>query len=90
MHLLDEVTLSMYPLLLLLMSGSLILEPLTTWPMIKPYYSTLNDCSTKNIYVGDDKYLNVVGSGIVHLDNGQFKEYYVFLLYPAIFYQCTK
>ena len=37
----------------------------------KAMFSSLNDCNTKNIYVGDDRYLSVVGSGTIHLDNGQ-------------------
>ena len=39
----------------------------------KAMFSTLNDCHTKNTYVGDDRSLSVVGSRIVHMDNGQFK-----------------
>eukprot|EP00253_Pinus_taeda_P022187 PITA_22187 len=37
-------------------------------------FSSLHDCNTKNIYVGDDRSLNVVGTGTVHLDNGQFND----------------
>eukprot|EP00253_Pinus_taeda_P023024 PITA_23024 len=37
-------------------------------------FSSLNDCHTKNIYVGDDRSFNVVGTGTVHLDNGQFND----------------
>ena len=37
-------------------------------------FSTINDCNTKNIYVGDDRSLNVVGFGTIHLDNGYFKD----------------
>ena len=40
----------------------------------KAVFSTLNDCNTKNIFFGDDRYLSVEGSGIVHLNNGQFKD----------------
>ena len=40
----------------------------------KAMFSSLNDCNTKNIYVGDDRSLNVVGTGTVHLDNGQFND----------------
>lgn len=36
----------------------------------KVVFSTLNDCNTKNIFVGDDRSLNVEGSGTVHLNNG--------------------
>jgi len=38
----------------------------------KAMFSFLNDCNTKNIYVGDDRSLNVLGTGIVYLDNGRF------------------
>ena len=55
------------------MSGSLILEPLTTWAKIKLCF-ILNNCNTKNIYVGDNRSLSVIGYGTVHLSNGQFKD----------------
>jgi hypothetical protein len=41
----------------------------------KSIFSTLNDCNTKNIYVGDDRSISViVRSRIVHLDIGHFKD----------------
>ena len=40
----------------------------------KAMFSSLNDCNTKNIYVGDDSSLSVVGIGTIHLDNGQFND----------------
>ena len=40
----------------------------------KAMFSSLNDCNAKNIYIGDDRYLSVVGSGTIHLDNGQFND----------------
>ena len=40
----------------------------------KSMFSSLNDCNTKHIYVGDDRSLSVVGSGTIHLDNGQFND----------------
>eukprot|EP00253_Pinus_taeda_P029052 PITA_29052 len=40
----------------------------------KAMFSSLNDCNTKNIYVGDDRSLSVVGGGTIHLDNGQFND----------------
>eukprot|EP00253_Pinus_taeda_P017626 PITA_17626 len=40
----------------------------------KAMFSSLNDCNTKNIYVGDERSLSVVGTGIVHIDNGQFND----------------
>jgi hypothetical protein len=36
----------------------------------KAVLSTLNDCNTKNIFVGDDRSLNVKGSETIHLNNG--------------------
>eukprot|EP00253_Pinus_taeda_P028506 PITA_28506 len=39
----------------------------------KAMFSSLHDCNTKNIYVGDDRSLNVLGTGTVHLDNGEGK-----------------
>ena len=40
----------------------------------KEVFSTLNDCNTKNIFVGDDRSLSVEGSGTVHLNNGQIQD----------------
>lgn len=40
----------------------------------KATFSSLNDCNTKNIYVGDDRSLSVVGTRTIHLDNGQFND----------------
>ena len=40
----------------------------------KAVYSTLQDCNTKNIFVGDDRSLSVEGSGTIHLKNGQIKD----------------
>jgi hypothetical protein len=37
-------------------------------------FSTLNECNTKKIFVGDDISLSVEGSGIVQVDNGHFNE----------------
>ena len=73
MCLLHQFMLSMYLLLPLLMSGSLILEPLTTWPRIKTCFQ-IYMFVTRNIYVGDDISVSVVGSRIIHLDNCQFKD----------------
>ena len=36
----------------------------------KVLFSALNNCNTKNIYVGDDRSLSVVGSRTIHLKNG--------------------
>jgi hypothetical protein len=35
-------------------------------------FSTLNECNTKEIFVGDDRCLSVEGSGIVQVENGHF------------------
>jgi len=40
----------------------------------KAMFSSLNDCNTKNIYVGNDRSLSVLGTGTIHLDNGQFND----------------
>lgn len=40
----------------------------------KAMFSTLNQCNTKQIYVGDDRSLNVVGSGTVKVDGGSFND----------------
>ena len=40
----------------------------------KAVFSFLNDYNTKNIYVGDDKSLNVARTETIHLDNGQFND----------------
>jgi hypothetical protein len=83
MHFFLLVSPSMQLLLLLLMSGLLILEHLIIWLRIKPYFSTLNECNTKKIFVGDDRSLSVVGSGIVQVDNGHFNDV---LCVPSISY----
>jgi hypothetical protein len=36
--------------------------------------STLNECNTKKIFVGDDRSLSVEGSGIVQVENGDFND----------------
>jgi hypothetical protein len=36
--------------------------------------STLNECNTKKIFVGDDRSLSVVGSGTIQVDNGHFND----------------
>jgi flagellar biosynthesis component FlhA len=64
MHFLLLVFPSMQHLLLLLMSGLLILA---SYHMAKDkaIFSTLNECNTKQIFVGDDRSLSVVGSGTI-------------------------
>ena len=38
----------------------------------KAIFSTMNECNTKQIFVGDDSSLSVVGSRIVQVEYGQF------------------
>jgi hypothetical protein len=38
----------------------------------KSIFSTLNEGNTKKIFVGDDRSVSVVESGIVQVDNGHF------------------
>jgi hypothetical protein len=40
----------------------------------KYIFSSLNECNTKKIFVGDDRSLSVVGSGTVQVDNGHFND----------------
>jgi hypothetical protein len=40
----------------------------------KDTFSTLNECITKNIFVGDDRSLSVVGYGTVQVDNDHFND----------------
>ena len=40
----------------------------------KSIFSTLNECNTKKIFVGDDRYISVVGSGTVQVDNDHFND----------------
>eukprot|EP00253_Pinus_taeda_P011674 PITA_11674 len=37
----------------------------------KAMFSSLNDCNTKNIYVGDDRSLVVLGTGTIHIDSAR-------------------
>jgi hypothetical protein len=39
----------------------------------KAIFSSLNECNTKKIFVGDDRSLSVVGSGTVQVDNVKVK-----------------
>jgi hypothetical protein len=40
----------------------------------KATFSTLNECNTKKIFVGDDRSLSVIESGTVQVDNGHFND----------------
>jgi hypothetical protein len=40
----------------------------------KYIFSTLNECNTNKIFGGHDRYLGVVGSGTIQVDNGHFND----------------
>jgi hypothetical protein len=40
----------------------------------KVIFSSLNECNTKQIFIGDDKSLTIIQFGIVHVDNGHFDD----------------
>jgi hypothetical protein len=40
----------------------------------KDMFSALKECNTKEIFVGDDRSLSVVGSGTIQVDNGHFND----------------
>ena len=40
----------------------------------KDIFSTLNECNTKKIFVGDDRALSVVGSKTIQVDNSHFND----------------
>jgi hypothetical protein len=40
----------------------------------KAIFSGLNECNTKEIFVGDDRSLSVVGSGTINVQNGHFND----------------
>jgi hypothetical protein len=40
----------------------------------KDIFSSLNECNTKKLFVGDDRSLSVVGSGTIQVDNGHFND----------------
>jgi hypothetical protein len=40
----------------------------------KSIFYALNECNTRKIFVGDDRYLSVVGSGTIQIDNGHFND----------------
>jgi hypothetical protein len=50
----------------------------------KAIFSTLNECNMKKIFVGDDRSLSVVGSGIVQVDTGHFNDV---LCVPSLSYK---
>jgi hypothetical protein len=53
-------------------------------------FSSLNECNTKKTFVGDDRSLNVEGSGTVQVENGHLMMYYVFQVFLVTFYQYIK
>jgi hypothetical protein len=74
MHFLLLVSPSIQLLLLLMMSRLLILEHLIIWPRIETYFYALNECNTKKIFIGDDRYLSVQGFGTVQVENSHFND----------------
>jgi hypothetical protein len=40
----------------------------------KAIFSSLNECNTNKIFVGDNRSLSVVGSGTIQVDNGHFND----------------
>ena len=40
----------------------------------KAIFSTMHECNTKKIFVGDDRSLRVVGSGTIPVENGHFSD----------------
>jgi hypothetical protein len=40
----------------------------------KAIFSSLNECNTKKIFFGDDRYLSVIVYGTVQVDNGYFND----------------
>jgi hypothetical protein len=40
----------------------------------KAIFSSLNECNTNKIFVGDDRTLSVVGSGTIQVYNGHFND----------------
>jgi hypothetical protein len=57
-------------------SDEWLIDSRASYHMAKDKYifSTLNECNTKKIFVGDDRSLSVVGSGTVQVDNGHFND----------------
>ena len=57
-------------------SGEWLIDSGASYHMAKDrdIFSSLNECNTKQIFVGDGISLNVVGSGIVQVDNGHFND----------------
>jgi hypothetical protein len=54
------------------MSGLLILENTIICLRIKPSFYALNECNTRQIFIGDDRSLSVVGSRVGQLDGGHY------------------
>ena len=40
----------------------------------QPIFSTMHECNNKQIFVGHDSSLNVVGSGTIPVENGHFSD----------------
>ena len=74
MHFVLLVTLILHLLLLLQLNGSLILRASYHMAKDKAIFSTMHECNTKKIFVSDDRYLSVVGSRTVPVDNSHFSD----------------
>jgi hypothetical protein len=57
-------------------SDEWLIDSRTSYHMAKDkaMFSSLNECNTKKIFVGDDRSLSVVGSGTFQVDNGHFND----------------
>jgi hypothetical protein len=57
-------------------SDDQLIDSGASYPMAKDkdIFSILNECTTKKIFVGDDRCFSVVGSGTVQVDNGHFND----------------
>ena len=54
----------------------------------KTIFSTMHECKTKKIFVGDDRSPSVVGSGTVPVENGHFSDVLCFCNLLSV-YQIT-
>ena len=53
-------------------------------------FSAMHECNTKQIFVGDDRSLSVVGSGTVPVENGHSSDVLCVPKIPVICYQSIK
>jgi hypothetical protein len=57
-------------------SDKCLIDSLSSYHMAKDrdIFSTLNECNTKKIFVGDDRFLSVEGYGTIQVENGHFND----------------